>query len=219
MSAKRRTAVALDPYPLWLDAVGGVLGRTGIDLAAKTTRSEEALAAIGAHHPDIFVTELGKAESELDGLKCLERATQLAPEMKSIVLSAERDPSRVKEALGAGAVAYVVKTAHPEDLAAVVRQVYDHSIYLPPLPASETPSTGRTFDVDPGLTRRELEILRLVSEGHSNGALARLLWVTEQTVKFHLSNVYRKLGVANRTEAARWAQLHGYVEDEPRLVA
>jgi DNA-binding CsgD family transcriptional regulator len=61
----------------------------------------------------------------------------------------------------------------------------------------------------PDLTRRELEILQLVAEGHSNTQLAKMLWVTEQTVKFHLSNVYRKLDVANRTEASRWAQLHG----------
>ncbi len=60
-----------------------------------------------------------------------------------------------------------------------------------------------------GLTRRELEILKLVAEGHSNAALARMLWVTEQTVKFHLSNIYRKLDVTNRTEASRWAQLNG----------
>jgi DNA-binding NarL/FixJ family response regulator len=65
--------------------------------------------------------------------------------------------------------------------------------------------------VDPswGLTRRELEILRLMAEGHSNTDLAKMLWVTEKTVKFHLSNVYRKLGVSNRTEAGRWAQLNG----------
>ena len=65
---------------------------------------------------------------------------------------------------------------------------------------------------EPGLTRRELEILRLVAEGHSNAQLARMLWVTEQTVKFHLSNIYRKLDVANRTEASRWAQLHGLLD-------
>ena len=59
------------------------------------------------------------------------------------------------------------------------------------------------------MTRRELEILKLVAEGHSNAALARMLWVTEQTVKFHLSNVYRKLDVTNRTEASRWAQRNG----------
>jgi DNA-binding CsgD family transcriptional regulator len=60
-----------------------------------------------------------------------------------------------------------------------------------------------------GLTKREVEILQLVAEGYSNSQLARMLWVTEQTVKFHLSNVYRKLEVANRTEASRWAQLQG----------
>jgi DNA-binding CsgD family transcriptional regulator len=63
----------------------------------------------------------------------------------------------------------------------------------------------------PELTKRELEILRLVSEGHSNSQLAKMLWVTEQTVKFHLSNIYRKLDVANRTEASRWAQVHGVI--------
>ena len=68
-----------------------------------------------------------------------------------------------------------------------------------------------------GLTRRELEILRLVAEGHSNSQLARMLWVTEQTVKFHLSNIYRKLGVANRTEASRWAQVNGLLDDELSL--
>ena len=58
------------------------------------------------------------------------------------------------------------------------------------------------------LTDRELEILKLVSEGHTNGRIARELWVTEQTVKFHLSNTYRKLGVANRTEASRYAHMN-----------
>jgi DNA-binding CsgD family transcriptional regulator len=64
-----------------------------------------------------------------------------------------------------------------------------------------------------GLTRRELEILALVAEGYSNGQMARKLWVTEQTVKFHLSNIYRKLDVANRTEAASWAHRHQLVAE------
>jgi DNA-binding CsgD family transcriptional regulator len=60
-----------------------------------------------------------------------------------------------------------------------------------------------------GLTRRELEVLRLVSEGRSNKAVAAILWVTDQTVKFHLSNIYRKLAVKNRFEATRWARESG----------
>jgi DNA-binding CsgD family transcriptional regulator len=70
----------------------------------------------------------------------------------------------------------------------------------------------------PKLTRRQREILRLVAEGRSNGEVARLLWVTEQTVKFHLANVYRKLRVANRTEASRWAHEQGLLA-EPALAA
>jgi DNA-binding NarL/FixJ family response regulator len=69
------------------------------------------------------------------------------------------------------------------------------------------------------LTRRELEILLLAAEGHTNGHIARSLWVTEQTVKFHLSNTYRKLGVANRTEASRYAHMHALVEPHDRLAS
>src|SRR5215470_14166852 len=61
------------------------------------------------------------------------------------------------------------------------------------------------------LTRRELDILRLVAQGRSNSQVAAILWVTEQTVKFHLANMYRKLGVSNRTEASHWAIAQGLV--------
>ena len=71
-------------------------------------------------------------------------------------------------------------------------------------------SAGRSeAEKEARLTRRESEILRLVAEGKPNQGIARDLWITEQTVKYHVSNIYRKLGVANRTEASRWAQLHG----------
>ena len=113
-------------------------------------------------------------------------------------------------AMRAGAAAYVMKSAHPDDLAAAVRQVFGPSLFLAD---SWTPAQAPPREEQPtetwGLTRRELEILGLVAEGLSNAQVARTLWVTEQTVKFHLSNTYRKLGVSNRTEASRWAQLHG----------
>jgi DNA-binding NarL/FixJ family response regulator len=125
-----------------------------------------------------------------------------------------QDTQVIDAALVAGAAAYVVKTARSEDLASAVRQAFSHSVYLAgwrtttPQPAPQQTAT----EDSPGLTRRELEILRLVAEGHSNAQLARMLWVTEQTVKFHLSNVYRKLDVANRTEASRWAQVNGLLD-------
>lgn len=64
-----------------------------------------------------------------------------------------------------------------------------------------------------GLTRRELEVIELVSRGMTNRAVARYLWVTSETVKFHLSNIYRKLGVSNRADASRWALENGVVDE------
>jgi DNA-binding CsgD family transcriptional regulator len=97
-------------------------------------------------------------------------------------------------------------------VASAVRQAFAHSVFTADsdLAAAVEPVAAPARKERPGgLTKRELEILKLVAEGHSNAGLARMLWVTEQTVKFHLSNVYRKLDVSNRTEASRWAQLNG----------
>jgi DNA-binding NarL/FixJ family response regulator len=97
-----------------------------------------------------------------------------------------------------------------------VRQAFEHSVFFPGTAATSPVATAPTSGATDELTKRELEILCLVAEGHTNAHMARTLWVTEQTVKFHLSNIYRKLGVANRTEAGRWAQLHGLLSLEHR---
>jgi DNA-binding NarL/FixJ family response regulator len=204
-----RSAVLLDQYPLWLDAVENVLERLGIDVVGKATSPSRALALIEERQPDLFVTEIGVAPGEVDGITCLREARERVPKLRAVVLSSYEDREHIEQSLAAGAVAYVVKTAHPDDLASAVRQAFSHSIFLAPSGHEQPPVPMRQADDVAGLTRRELEILRLVAEGMSNAELARKLWVTEQTVKFHLSNVYRKLGVANRTEASRWAQLHG----------
>ncbi len=206
-----RTAVIADPHPLWLDAVEQVLDGVGVRTVGKTTSAAEAIELVRKLQPDILIAELASSDGQLGGLSLLEEAQQIDG-VRSVVLSLHHEPRHIDAALGAGAVAYVIKTAHPDDLASAIRQAFDHSIYLSNSSVL-TRSSRETVEEDgPGLTRRELEILRLVAEGHSNAQLARMLWVTEQTVKFHLSNVYRKLGVANRTEASRWAQLNGLLE-------
>jgi DNA-binding NarL/FixJ family response regulator len=209
-------AVVLDPHPIWLDAVEMVLARIGARVVVKTSSASDALAAIERDQPQLLTLELEASPGEPDGFEVIRRARTLAPNIRAIVLSVHHDTAHIDGALAAGAAAYVVKTAHPDDVASAVRQAFDHSVYLAggarPTAAPTAPSTS---DLPGGLTRRELEILRLVAEGHSNSQLARMLWVTEQTVKFHLSNIYRKLGVANRTEASRWAQLNGLLPHEP----
>ena len=205
-----RTAVLLDPHPLWLKAVEQVLTNVGVQVAGKATIVDHALALVDRLQPEVFVVEIDSPTGN-DGITALLRAREQAPSMKCIVLSASEDRQRVEAAFTAGAAAYVLKTAHPDDLAVAVRQAFSQSVYLADGHSERPVETEAPLEVEStaDLTRREVEILRLVAEGHSNAQLARMLWVTEQTVKFHLSNIYRKLDVSNRTEASRWAQVHG----------
>jgi DNA-binding NarL/FixJ family response regulator len=214
----QQSGVICDSHPMWLDAVEQVLRRIAIHVVGKTTSTTEALSMVEAHRTDILITELEGHSGDFSGLGLIERAKAAVPSVRPIVLSMHQDSRIIDAALVAGAAAYVLKTAHPEDLASAVRQAFSHSVYLAgrpavmPVSAPEKPAMDTRSE---GLTRRELEILRLVAEGHSNAQLARMLWVTEQTVKFHLSNIYRKLDVANRTEASRWAQVNGLLDGRP----
>jgi DNA-binding NarL/FixJ family response regulator len=214
-------AVLLDPHPIWLDAVQLVLDRVGVEVVAKTTSGSEAARLIEQHRPALLTVEIDPLPGEPDGLEILRQGRGVVSELRAIVLSTHHDTGHIDSALAAGASAYVVKTAHPDDVASAVRQAFDHSVFMPgSQPTVGVPPEQPARRERPGgLTRRELEILKLVAEGHSNAALARMLWVTEQTVKFHLSNIYRKLDVTNRTEASRWAQLNGVLASDEASVA
>jgi DNA-binding NarL/FixJ family response regulator len=209
-------AVLLDPHPIWLDAIEIVLERVGVGAVAKTTSGAQAIELVEELQPRLLTLEIDSQPGEPDGIAVLRRARVAAVNLRAIVLSRIHETRFVDAALAAGASAYLVKTAHPDDVAAAVRQAFDQSVSAPATSVSNGGAARRRTarNLPGGLTRRELQILKLAAEGHSNVVLARMLWVTEQTVKFHLSNVYRKLGVTNRTEAARWAQVNGLLGDE-----
>jgi DNA-binding NarL/FixJ family response regulator len=141
-----------------------------------------------------------------DAIARLREIAEVAPDAKALLLTLAMAPERIDEAFEAGAHAVISKTVHPVALGTLLREtslgnvVHRHQ--------SRRPTTDHD---DVPLTDREKEILALVAQGYTNGRIAKELWVTEQTVKFHLSNTYRKLGVANRTEASRFAHLHDLV--------
>jgi DNA-binding NarL/FixJ family response regulator len=210
-----RRAVLADAHPVWLDAITHVIeGGGDVEVIAHATPGVEALKLVEELKPELLITELSTPGGELDGAAYVREARVRSPATRVIVLSASADVEVVHQVLVAGASAYVVKTTRPEDLLSAVRQTFEHSVFIAPHdflghttgPVTSVPQPDPKLNE---LTRRELEILRLVAEGLTNAQLARMLWLSEQTVKFHLSNVYRKLGVANRTEASRWAQVHG----------
>jgi DNA-binding NarL/FixJ family response regulator len=215
MHPGKQTAVLHDPFPLFLEAVEQLLRRIEVDVLAKTTSPKRVITILGEQQPTLLVSELQGAGGTPDGIELVREARCKVPSLKIVILSSQSDPQWIEAAFDAGASAFVLKTVQPDDLAAAVRQAFSHSVYFPGSIRSAGQAKRRDSSELQGLTRRELEILRLVSEGHSNSELAKMLWVTEQTVKFHLSNIYRKLNVSNRTEASRWAQLHGVLSQTP----
>jgi DNA-binding NarL/FixJ family response regulator len=211
--SEERTAVVLDQQPLWLEAMAQLLRRVGVNIVGKTTDPAEALELVGEHRPDLLLADYEISDGDLDAVECVRKAHELHPELKAVVLSATAQPTQIESAFAAGASVFCVKTAAQDDLMTGIRQAFEASIYLARSATEPAPRGPVALEVAPELTRREMEILRLVAEGHSNSQLARMLWVTEQTVKFHLSNIYRKLDVANRTEASRWAQVRGLLPE------
>jgi NarL family two-component system response regulator LiaR len=201
-----------DRHLLWLDAIRSVLQRVDVEVVGAASDPETTLELVRRLQPDLLVAEGSRAGPALLGA-----AHAAVPELRSIVVSDVDDPAAIHAAFTAGARAYVLKHAHPDDLATAIRQAFTHSIFMAARTGGPVVPSPRDADV---LTRREREILQLVALGHSNGDVASLLWVTPQTVKFHLVNVYRKIGVANRTEAGRWAHARGLVADRaPSLAA
>jgi DNA-binding NarL/FixJ family response regulator len=211
---ENRTAVIADEHPLWLGALKDLLQEAGVEVVGQATNPTDTVALVAERQPDILILGIEFADDRLDGRECLRQAVAAAPDIKSIVVSSKGDIECIEAAFTDGASAFCIKSAAPADLAAAIRQSFHHSIYLAHARqfTAELPATLAT-ERGPVLTRREVEILRLMAEGHSNAQLASMLWVTEQTVKFHLTNIYRKLNVSNRTEAARWAFSQGFVEE------
>jgi DNA-binding NarL/FixJ family response regulator len=217
---RQKSAVLMDRHPLWLDAMDKLVVGEGIEVVGRATDADEAVAMIEEHLPDVFIA--GVDERRGDDIACVRKAISAHPDLRSVVVSDDSDPAAIEAAFAAGASVYCVKSAEQEDLASAIRQAFERSIYIASGPVAEVahrPTTAEAESAAQDLTRRELEILRLVAEGHSNSQLARMLWVTEQTVKFHLSNIYRKLNVANRTEASRWAQLNGLLPAQAQATA
>jgi DNA-binding NarL/FixJ family response regulator len=206
-----RTAVVVDDQPLWLDAIAAALTNAAIRVVGKTSLLSEAARLVERLRPNLLVVEIAIREGAKKGLEWLEENSDRFAELKVVVCSRNEDQAAIAAALAGGVSVYVVKRAQASDVTAAVRQLHGRSLYLahqggtlpPPRPGS-----------DFGLTKREIEILALVAEGRSNQQMARHLWVTEQTIKFHLSNIYKKVGVRNRTAASRFAHMHNLASDD-----
>ena len=200
--------VIADDHPLVRSGVRRALEEEDdIEVVGEATNGAKVLPLIGQTGPDLVVLDI--AMPQLDGLACLDQIRKRYPDVKVVILSASGDPDRVQAALARGATAYVLKSVDVRDLASALRQAIEGTVFQ---------AFGVQQDSDgelagsAGLTKRETAILKAVARGLTNQAIGREFWVSEQTVKFHLRNIFRKLEVGSRTEAARYAFEHGLVE-------
>jgi DNA-binding NarL/FixJ family response regulator len=201
-----------DDHRLMLEGIRRALeGVEGIEIVGEAHVGSQVLPMIGQTDPDVVLLDMRMPQ--MDGLTCLGRIRQRYPRVKVVMLSVFSDPEHIQASLQRGASGYIVKSVNPQDLASALRQAVEGTVYHA-LGAADYDAEGSAKAA--GLTEREIAILKGVARGLSNQAIGKELWVTEQTVKFHLTNIYRKLGVANRTEAARHAYQHGLV-DSPAL--
>ena len=187
----------------------------GLTILGKLDGRASVRRPIAEQQPDVVLVD--EMQNPYDALKRIRECRLEAPTASILLLSMRMDDVWVAQAIDAGVDACLSKSTHLPTMATVIRAVADRNII-----SARPPSLHEGTLSGPAeqLSRREFEILRFVADGMTNAQIGRELWVTEQTVKFHLSNVYRKLGVSNRTEASRFAHVNGLVRrSEPRLVA
>ena len=210
-SANLRVLIA-DDHPLLLAGLRRVLeSQDDIEVVGQARSGPEVVALVERRRPGIVLMDLRMPGSEGFGL--IAQLRERWPDVKLVILSASDDKASVDGALHAGARAFIVKSTAPTDVAAVLRQVSSGAIYHAPT-ANAQPGSGEQRSAapeGPALTDREQQILAAVAHGSTTAVISRELWVSEHTVKFHLTNIYRKLGVPNRSAAVRYALEHGLV--------
>lgn len=198
--------LAIDDHQLMLEAIRAALtGSEDINLVGTARSGVEALPLIARTQPDLVLLDIRMPQ--MDGLACLAAIRQRHPEIMVVILSAIDEPEQIQTALRQGASAFIVKQIDPRDLPSALRQAAEGTVFQT---LGVIESSGGAAKAA-GITEHELRVLAALAQGKSNKKIAAELFITEQTVKFHLSNIYRKLKVSNRTEAARYAYQHGLV--------
>jgi DNA-binding NarL/FixJ family response regulator len=196
-----------DDHPLIIAGIRRTIEHMDdMEVVGEAHSGPELMQLIERRSPDLVLMDLRMPG--VVGVEAIEWIRQVWPELKTVVLSACDDRASIESALQAGASAYVLKSAQTIDIAAVLRQassgaVFHASSYAPPRPGPDV------LPALPALTDRERSILSEVASGLTTAAISQDLWISEHTIKFHLTNIYRKLGVANRAGAVRYALEHG----------
>ena len=190
---------------------GGLLQLLGdideIEVVGAAGGGEEAVALAVEHRPDVVLMDLEMPG--MDGIEATRRIRGEHPDVNVVVLTAFSDRGRILDAIDAGAVGYLLKDAEPHELIRGLQAAARGESPLSPKAAQALVAARADQQADPDLTPREREVLALLADGLPNKLIARRLDISEKTVKAHLTSIFQRIGVTDRTQAALWAQRHG----------
>jgi DNA-binding NarL/FixJ family response regulator len=175
-----------------------------IELVAEATNGEEAVAFAQEYEPDIVLMDLSMPV--LDGVAATSQIVAFSTKTRVVVLTSFGDETRILDALNAGAAGYLLKHTDPDALLDAIRAAYAGDAPLDPRAGRVLMEQRRRSQPATDLTKREMEVLRLVGQGLANKQIARRLGITERTVKAHLTSVFQRIGVTDRVQAALWVQ-------------
>ena len=202
MTAPRYRIILADDHELVLEGLRSLVeAEPDLRVTATATNGRQVLDAVRADPPDVVVLDLEMGE--MNGLRCLEAIKREQPDVRVLILTAYGDGESMRAALEGGADGFALKTEPPQQTVASIRQVCRGQLVFPLAARKWLMRTDAAQDAATP-TARELEILALVAEGLTNAQIAHRLRVSDNTVKFHLQNLYLRLGVRNRTEATAW---------------
>jgi DNA-binding NarL/FixJ family response regulator len=194
----------VDDHPLVRAGLSSMLGAaTDIIVVGEAADGAQAVKVAERFEPDVVLMDLSMPV--MDGVAATRALLAGNPDIRVVVLSSFFDRARVRDAIAAGAKGYVLKDSTPDEVLSAIRTAAAGHAPLDPRVATALLPSAKP-DPAAALSERETEVLRLASTGMANKQIARTLGIAERTVKVHLGNVFRRIGVADRTSAALWAR-------------
>jgi DNA-binding NarL/FixJ family response regulator len=186
-----------------------------VEPVGSASGGEEAVALCRETTPDVLLLDLQMPD--LDGIEVTRRVGADSPATRVVVFTSFSDREGIVRALDAGAIGYLLKDAEPDEIHAAIRAAARGEAPITPRAAAALLADRRDRDADRTaeveLTARERDVLRLVIDGNANKQIARRLGISEKTVKGHLTNLFQRIGVSDRTQAALWAERNRIFRD------
>jgi DNA-binding NarL/FixJ family response regulator len=205
-----------DDHGVVRDGLQGLLGTLeDVEFVGAADGGHAAVALCAEAKPDVLLLDLSMPD--LDGIGVTRQVAGVSPSTRVVLFTSFSDREGIVGALDAGAIGYLLKDAKPAEIHAAIQAAARGEAPLAPKAAAALLQARAERPNPDGvdLTPREREVLQLVIEGHANKQIARRLGISEKTVKGHLTSVFQRIGVADRTQAALWAERTGIFRTRP----